>query len=127
MVGVVMVLRPGGAGFKIQGLFALASGMLVGLQLAINSHLVQREGKNRISLAVQFYGMLLASIAALFVGVGSPDWQRSLFSNPQWATPWLDYPTVVLAFCAMGVPKRLHAHAHRQRLYLWQRGAVDPL
>ena len=102
MAGVALVLKPGAEGFQAAGLLALAAGALLGLQLAINARLIQRESKRRIAMSTQFYGVVLTSIATLFVGVGPADWQQMLFPSPEWARPWLEFPSLVLAVLAAG-------------------------
>ncbi len=103
MAGVAVVLRPGTEAFQPAALLALAGGALVGLQLTINSELIKREGHKRISLSVQFYAMVLTGIATLIVGTGPPDWQKLLFTNPEWSKPWLEFPLLALAAVALGL------------------------
>ena len=102
MTGVALVLRPGAEGFRAAGLLALAAGALGGMQFAINAKIIESEGKDRIAVAVQFYGVVMAGIATLFVGVDVADWQQMLFSKPEWAKPWLEIPTLAAAALAAG-------------------------
>lgn len=102
MAGVAVVLLPGAGGFATMGLLALAAGALVGMQLAINSQLVGSQSTERIALAVQTHGMLIASLALLLMGAGPHDWQRMLFASPPWAEAWLDYPALVMAALVLG-------------------------
>ena len=102
MTGVALVLKPGTDSFQVAGFLALTAGALLGLQFAINAKLIERENKQRIVLAVQFYGMVLTSIATLIVGVGVADWQQMLFTSPEWAKPWLEVPSLAVAALAAG-------------------------
>ena len=102
LAGVAVVLKPGAEGFQAAGLLALAAGALIGMQFSIAAKLVESESKHRIALAVQFYGVVMAGIATLFIGVDVADWQQMLFSNPEWARPWLEVPTLAAAALAAG-------------------------
>jgi drug/metabolite transporter (DMT)-like permease len=102
MAGVALVLKPGTAGFQAAGFLALAAGALIGLQLSLASKLVEQEGNQRITLAVQFYGVVLAGVATFVSGIGVADWQQMLFPRPEWAGAWLEFPTLTAAAMAAG-------------------------
>ena len=103
MAGVIVVVKPGAEGFQPAALLGLAAGVLLGLQMAISAELLKRESKHRIAMSAQVYGVIVASIAALIVGVEPTDWQKVLFPYPDWGKPWLEYPGLILALLVMGL------------------------